>query len=636
MSSGCGDVLSLADLQTAKKHQLFEAEVITGKQGGVSTGADIDYATNQVTGQTQKTLPAVLRDAGFRPASFDFTTGGVLSTSDRDKVVYDPVSKTWYSWAGTLPKTIPAATNPLLDANWRPQTDPNIRSDLSSTAVGKGASLVGLTQGRTVQAEVDILEKRKGLQVFLDDYANVTGDGVANDSAGLQAAILDVAQRGGGTINFGFGKTYYIRDKTLLASGVMLDLRGSTIKGERVATSLPTFETATLISGALVSNISAPNETQLLYNAGIRNGYIKDCYQLLNAKNFIKGCVLENLDCFNCRQIIIGSRCFYSSYVNLQVRGGSINTVPVFYFTGENNAMYFERVTATVGFGFQFTGGTTAVMFEQCTYEGGVVGFDFQGDCYGVHWNAGYFEAVQGTLFRFLNAGTCTVKFTGNYVNLVDVVIQGGGAATSYLFGVWDKSNAIVRVGEVDGGFTYRGLVILDNNHDYLQFEQREDLNTSTALPTNLRTGPASSVSRINVLEATGPGDVFAKGIISGNGVVPVRYSGNMGKTVSNTVPFCTHAPFSPGSSTVTILLDTKIAYTDSAFAKFNLLVAGSAGNTRIFGDIYGTQIKRQDGNTATMNTVLSNAAGYMRIEIGPFTSTGGGYTLTGTVQVCS
>ena len=55
MSSGCGDVLSLEDLQIAKKHQTFEAEVITGKAGGVASGADIDYATNQVTGQVQKT-----------------------------------------------------------------------------------------------------------------------------------------------------------------------------------------------------------------------------------------------------------------------------------------------------------------------------------------------------------------------------------------------------------------------------------------------------------------------------------------------------------------------------------------------------------------------------------------------------
>lgn len=142
MSSGCGDVLSLADLQTAKKHQIFEAEVITGKSGGVATGADIDYATNQATGQTQKTLPAVLRDVGFSPVAWDFSTGGTLTVNDRDKVVYDPVSKTWYSYAGTLPVVVPASFNPVGNANWKPQTDPDLREELASSEPGKGVSLV--------------------------------------------------------------------------------------------------------------------------------------------------------------------------------------------------------------------------------------------------------------------------------------------------------------------------------------------------------------------------------------------------------------------------------------------------------------------------------------------------------------
>ena len=145
MSSGCGDVLSLADLQTAKKHQIFEAEVITGKSGGVAGGADIDYATNQVTGQTQKTLPAVLRDAGFSPVSWDFSTGGTLTVSDRDKVVYDPVSKTWYSYAGALPVTVPAGFNPVGNADWKPRTDPYLRDDLADTDnEALGDNLVGV------------------------------------------------------------------------------------------------------------------------------------------------------------------------------------------------------------------------------------------------------------------------------------------------------------------------------------------------------------------------------------------------------------------------------------------------------------------------------------------------------------
>lgn len=142
MSSGCGDVLSLADLQIAKKHQIFEAEVITGKSGGVAGGADIDYATNQVTGQTQKTLPAVLRDAGFSPVSWDFSTGGTLTVNGRDKVVYDPVSKTWYSYAGTLPVTVPAGFNPVGNADWKPQTDPDLREELAAVS---GAGMVGYT-----------------------------------------------------------------------------------------------------------------------------------------------------------------------------------------------------------------------------------------------------------------------------------------------------------------------------------------------------------------------------------------------------------------------------------------------------------------------------------------------------------
>ncbi len=156
MSSGCGDVLSLEDLQTAKRHQTFEAEVITGKQGGVAGGADIDYATNQVTGQTQKTLPAVLRDAGFTPASFTFQTGGTLSATDRNKVVYDSASLTWYSWAGTLPKVIAAGTNPLLDSNWNPWSDPNLRNNLAASdgekLIGEASNIAAL---RTIEPTYD-------------------------------------------------------------------------------------------------------------------------------------------------------------------------------------------------------------------------------------------------------------------------------------------------------------------------------------------------------------------------------------------------------------------------------------------------------------------------------------------------
>lgn len=153
MSSGCGDVLSLQDLKTAKLHQLFEAEVITGKAGGVASGQDIDYATNAVTGQTQKTMPAILRDTGFRPANFSFTSGGTLSTGDSDVAVLWPQPDGgdggYYIWKGALPKVIPANSSPastggISDGAWMPLGDVSVRKDLASTDNNLGDSLVAV------------------------------------------------------------------------------------------------------------------------------------------------------------------------------------------------------------------------------------------------------------------------------------------------------------------------------------------------------------------------------------------------------------------------------------------------------------------------------------------------------------
>lgn len=113
----CGDVLSLEDLQTAKKHQIFEAEVITGKAGGVAGGANIGTATNPVTGQTQQTLPSILADLGFDVQSWTSSTGGVLASANQVFLNDTPGSLglgDYYAWGGTFPKTVPAGTDPAL------------------------------------------------------------------------------------------------------------------------------------------------------------------------------------------------------------------------------------------------------------------------------------------------------------------------------------------------------------------------------------------------------------------------------------------------------------------------------------------------------------------------------------------
>lgn len=133
MSSGCGDVLSLADLQTAKKHQIFEAEVITGKSGGVAGGADIDYATNQVTGQTQKTVPKVISDIGIERIG-DFTNGGTVTARNQGML---EEGGSVYTWRGSLPKVVPAGSTPQStggiypNGDWIDVGDATIRSVLN-------------------------------------------------------------------------------------------------------------------------------------------------------------------------------------------------------------------------------------------------------------------------------------------------------------------------------------------------------------------------------------------------------------------------------------------------------------------------------------------------------------------------
>lgn len=186
MSSGCGDVLSLVDLQTAKKHQIFEAEVITGKSGGVAGGADIDYATNQVTGQTQKTLPAVLRDAGFQVADFTFDTGGTLSIGDQEKAVLWPGpggDGMYYVWRGALPKVVPASSSPsssggVSTTTWQPLGDITLRANISDP------------DGASKYPELQIARWR--------DEGDVRGWGAGEE--GFNAAMSAISAAGGGTL----------------------------------------------------------------------------------------------------------------------------------------------------------------------------------------------------------------------------------------------------------------------------------------------------------------------------------------------------------------------------------------------------------------------------------------------------
>lgn len=276
MSSGCGDVLSLADLQTAKKHQIFEAEVITGKSGGVAGGADIDYATNQVTGQTQKTLPAVLRDIGFEPASFDFSTGGTLTVNDHNKAVLWPVSSggdgNYYTWAGVLPKVIPASSSPASTGGisagaWKQVTDIILRTEL---AAADGAKIVGeapnLASLRTIEPEY------AGQRILLREHTTGTGYGGGQFRAKMSSAGYT---DNNGTVVVTSGGAVWLRINADILNPLMFGAipDGVTDSSAAFQNAVNTGSILVTEGDFLVKNVQLPNKTSIRgfgFNSKIR------------------------------------------------------------------------------------------------------------------------------------------------------------------------------------------------------------------------------------------------------------------------------------------------------------------------------------------------------------------------------
>lgn len=300
MSSGCGDVLSLQDLKTAKLHQIFEAEVITGKAGGVPSGADINFATDPVTGQTQKTLPAIMRDIGFEPASFDFTTGGTLSTNDRNKSVLWPSAgggdNDYYYWQGSLPKVIPAGSSPsstggIASGAWRPVGDITLRGQLLSPADNLGDALVATRQ--PVTGAVARTQHNKNSDVLTFEDFGAKGDGVTDDTAALQAAALSGVRTVESSV-FPAKKNYKISAAINVTSQIELNFDRSEIMQTVDA---PHFRigfgssqvNSPMIIGATMTNTVATTQQQIVaQNVGlmtIKNAY---CYGDNKAFGFIR------------------------------------------------------------------------------------------------------------------------------------------------------------------------------------------------------------------------------------------------------------------------------------------------------------------------------------------------------------
>ena len=320
MATGCGDVLSLEDLQIAKKHQLFEAEVITGLQGGVAGGASIDYATNQVTGQTQKTMPAILRDIGFTPASFDFLTGGTIETNQRDIAVLWPLPSgdgDWYYWEGSLPKIIPANSTPattggVVNGAWRPVGDITLRGQLISTSDNLGDSLIGVKQPFT--GAVDKTQHDKNREnLDASDFGALPS--LDDNSQNLNKAFEAMRTKGGGTIRITVPGVYKISGQLTMYANTKLEMSEGVIirRNYTASTSMFSFAQGQASNSSVIGGTFDGNAQNMGDAAFDIMGSTGNTNLLISGVTFMNVCDFHCIDIAAWQRVVIRD-CLFTGF----------------------------------------------------------------------------------------------------------------------------------------------------------------------------------------------------------------------------------------------------------------------------------------------------------------------------------
>ena len=504
-----------------------------------------------------------------------------------------------------------------------------------------GGDFIFNSSKSAVNNGVTIFNGWERLSDDIDTYkAGLMGDGVTDDLAAIRNYVMFLSNNGGGTVVFSESDLgYKFSDAIYVVSNVSFDIRSQRLIG---TSGKSLFKTA-----KITNNTYYPIETfdpnNVIINSQISNATIDSSSIAFDLRSFTLLCSVKNIQFQYCTQGFVLRDCFYSRWENIQATptSGSIE-LPFYHLAATNNAMIFDRVSATVAWGWLIEGGSTALQFNVCTFEGGYKGYVLKGDVLGCAFNTGYYEAVTGTLFDLSQAGNCILSFESNYINGVDIIFQDGGTGT--LFGNWDSSNTIVNIGGTLGtGYTFRGLMNVSSARNYIKFNLAVDTTGEVSTPTNWNLSKASDFNRLVQWNADGVTDIRANAEVHG-GVIPVKYSGDFGTPYLDRIHFCTKSTIATGES-VSLNINTELKYQPlSLFVKvvleFRREVGGVYQRYYLYGDIFGTNVELKGGLDVNASkqitaTVVENK-GNLRIVLGNIANPNGDLVITGTVRAVS
>lgn len=495
-------------------------------------------------------------------------------------------------------------------------------------AASSGSSLVGFLQAGTGVVARTVEDALRGT-VSVKDFGAL-GDSATNDTAAINKAVLALANRGGGRLVFDAVAGFYkVNGPVYIPSNIVIDLNGQTLKGAGSTTGVM-FETATVEAGVLTSNIGTPAETKLVMYAGLCNGRVENVAKVCNFYDFVIGCFVRDVMADNCRQFGEFKNCFYLHMENCLNRGTNVAGFYAFDFTGVNNAIQLLRCSATKEYGFRFTGGGAPVTMISCTTEGGGgIAVKVVGD-QTISIQDHYAEAWSGTVYDFSQAGTCSVRITNSWLNGVDIAFQDGGADNgAVLIGTWDSTNRISNIAAAPA----RGLMNINGNRNFIQFEYGGDQNDTAGAASNWVTSKNTNFRSLINFNADGVTDIRAKTWDYKSGIIPLNYKGDVGAPFSGQIEFSTVTYPTGGSVTLTVL--SKIVYqAQGGRATFFLDCTSNTGSFKVFGEIYGNQVKQHDSSGKTVT--LTNVGGMMQLNVAGLNNTDGLSACTGIFRIAA
>lgn len=511
--------------------------------------------------------------------------------------------------------------------------DTSFRFDISSSL---GSSMIGHI-GNLSGSVKETLDRVAG-RVYYPETFGATGNGVTDDSTAWNKALLALGTNGGGILKCNSAAKYKLGSECIIPEWVQVDLNGSTLIGTRAqGLTNNMFASGYMLAGIVVNNTDEANDIRQLKGIQVYNGRIKDAYRGMRFHNTNSAGLIAGIEFIDCAQSWDVSRGYCMQYRDCMSSGSSYTTEePAYKFSkGQSNQVTCLNVRCVVPFGFAFEGGGGGISLIGCDFEGGVRGFYFDGNVIGLNVSGGYFEAVSGVLWDFSQADLVTWSCTGTHNYLISALYAAPLKSNSRWCGAFDESNALEGVGMTVDGNYYPMTMQMGDPSNHVRFRLIPRLgSTDVTMPANV-IGTGGELEQVQVRYGSSAVDVLTKAVTN-SGLIPLRFSGDVGRNYPNQVAFCTHAAVTPGASAIIIAIKTKIKYrAETMFAKYRLTVVDGNGSYVLAGDLYGDLVKSAD---ATGKVVLAkdDGAGNLQLDLSGFTHPSGVYSCTGTVQICS